>query len=93
MADKHWLDHPENVRKLWRGFLAVLALTVIAELSVHLHPHFEIEGLFGFHAWYGFIACAAMILVAKGLGLLLKRPDTYYDEDAEERGEEGISHG
>ena len=37
----------------------MLALTVIAEFFVHLHPHFEIEGLFGFHAVYGFIACAA----------------------------------
>jgi hypothetical protein len=76
-----WLDQPANVKKLWRGFLVVLALTVVAELVVHLHPHFEIESLFGFDAWFGFGACAAMIAVAKGLALLLKRPDTYYDDD------------
>jgi hypothetical protein len=76
-----WLDQPANVKKLWRGFLVVLALTVLAELVVHLHPHFEIEALFGFAAWFGFGACAAMIAVAKGLALLLKRPDTYYDDD------------
>ena len=76
---KHWLDEPRNVRRLWRGFLVVLALTVLAELAVELHPHFEVEGLFGFHAAYGFLACLAMILVAKGLGLLLKRPDDYYE--------------
>jgi hypothetical protein len=76
-----WLDQPANVKKLWRGFLVVLALTVVAELVVHLHPHFEIESLFGFAAWFGFGACAAMIAVAKGLALLLKRPDTYYDDD------------
>jgi hypothetical protein len=56
----------------------VLVLTVLAELLVHLHPHFEIESVFGFHAWFGFMACAAMIVVAKGLALVLKRPDTYY---------------
>lgn len=77
----HWLDSPRNVRLLWRGFLAVLAATVAAELVVHLHPHFDIDALFGFHAAYGFVACAAMIAVAKGLGLLLKRPDSYYDRD------------
>jgi hypothetical protein len=76
-----WLDQPANVKKLWRGFLVLLALTVLAELVVHLHPHFEIEALFGFAAWFGFGACAAMIAVAKGLALLLKRPDTYYDDD------------
>lgn len=75
----HWLDHPANVRKLYRGFWAVLALMVLAEVAVHLHPHFGIESLFGFHAWFGFAACAAMIVVAKGLALWLKRPDTFYE--------------
>lgn len=74
----HWLDEPRNVKRLWRGFLVVLALTVMAELLVHLHPHFEIEALFGFSAWFGFMACAAMIVVAKALALVLERPDTYY---------------
>jgi hypothetical protein len=76
----HWLDDPRHVKWLWRAFLAVLALTVLAELAVTLHPHFEIESVFGFSAWFGFVACAAMIVVAKGLALLLKRPDTYYRE-------------
>jgi hypothetical protein len=74
----HWLDEPRNVKRLWRGFLVVLALTVLAELLVHLHPHFEIESVFGFSAWFGFITCAAMIVAAKALALVLKRPDTYY---------------
>ena len=76
--DRHWLDDPAHVKLLWRGFLVVLALTVVAELFVHLHPHFEIESVFGFSAWFGFGACAAMIAVALGLALVLKRPDTYY---------------
>jgi len=71
------------VKRLWRLFLVVLAATVLAEFAVQLHPHFEVEALFGFHAWYGFLACTAMILVAKGLGLLLKRSDTYYGADDE----------
>ena len=81
MDDKpHWLDDPVHVRLLWRAFLVLLALLVAAEALVHLHPHFEIESIFGFSAWFGFGACAAMIVVAKGLALLLKRPDTYYGE-------------
>lgn len=75
----HWLDEPRNVRLLWRGFLAVLATTVLVELAVVLHPHFGVDGLFGFHAIYGFLACLAMIVVAKALGVLLKRPDSYYE--------------
>ncbi|HRE70523.1 MAG: hypothetical protein JNM54_04380 [Candidatus Accumulibacter sp.] len=80
-TEKHWLVRPETIKLLWRVFIAVLALTVAAELVVHLHPHFGFDGWFGFHAWYGFLTCAAMIVFAKGLGLLIKRPDTYYGED------------
>ncbi len=79
MDDKpHWLDQPRNIKRLWRGFLVVLALTVLAELFVPLHPHFEIGSIFGFNAWFGFGACAAMIVGAKALALLLKRHDNYY---------------
>lgn len=79
MPGKHWLDEPSNVRLLWRLFLVLLALTVVAELVVALHPHFAVESMFAFHAWFGFLSCAAMIGVAKVIGRLLKRPDTYYD--------------
>jgi predicted nicotinamide N-methyase len=76
----HWLDDPRHVKLLWRGFLVVLALTVLAETVIQLHPHFAIEAVFGFGAWFGFAACAAMIVGAKALALLLKRPDSYYDD-------------
>lgn len=79
----HWLDEPRNVNRLWRGFLALLALTVLAELVITLHPHFEVESLPAFHAAYGFLACAAMIIAAKVIGVLLKRPDTYYETNDE----------
>lgn len=74
----HWLDKPRNVSILWRGFLGVLALTVVAGLFVPVHPHFEIESVFGFNAWFGLVACLAMIVVAKALAIVLKRPDSYY---------------
>jgi hypothetical protein len=79
----HWLDRPGNVRLIWRTFLGVLAVTVLAEAVIQLHPHFGIEALFGFHAWFGLLSCAAMILVAKVLGIVLKRPDMYYEADDE----------
>ncbi len=65
---------------MWRTFIAVLALTVLAELAVDAHPYFEAERVFGAYAIFGFLACAALILIAKALGLLLKRPDSHYDD-------------
>lgn len=81
MKREHWLDDPRNVKTLWRGFLAVLALTVAAGAFVDLHPHFEIESWFAFNAAFGFIACFLMIVGAKALGAFLKRGDDYYAED------------
>jgi hypothetical protein len=85
MSRGHWLDELRNVRLLWRVFLAVLALTVLAEFAVDLHPHFGVDSLFGFHAIYGFLACLVMIVVAKALGVLLRRPDHYYEDRNEDR--------
>ena len=75
----HWLVRPENIKKLWILFVAVLILTVLADLIVEHHPHFGIDGTFGFAAWFGFIACVGFVAFAKGLGAILKRRDTYYD--------------
>ena len=61
---------------LWRIFIAVLALSVVEG-----HPHFAPERLFAWNALYGFLACAALIVIAKALGLLIKRDDRYYDDD------------
>ena len=78
MAD-HWLTRPQSITLLWRGFSAVLALTVAAEFLLAHEPYFGIDGVFGFNAWFGFLACAALIVFARGLGVLLKRPDDYYE--------------
>ena len=76
----HWLVRPRTIRRLWQIFIAILVLTVLAELAVESHPHFAVERLFGFYALYGFLSCAVLIVIAKALGLVLKRRDTYYDE-------------
>ena len=81
----HWLVRPSTIRRLWAGFIALLALTVAAELLVAHDAHFGVERVFGFGAWYGLVACAALIVFAKGIAVFLKRPDSYYDED-ESRG-------
>ncbi len=73
-----WLSRPGTIRVLWIVFVAVLAVTVAAELLVHLHPRFRLEGWFGFHAAWGFLSCVAMVLFANLLGVVLRRPDDYY---------------
>ncbi len=78
--DKHWLVRPTTIRLLWRVFIAILAVTVLGDLVVHGHPVFGVDTTFGFYAWYGLVTCVAMIVLAKVLGVFLKRGDTYYDD-------------
>ncbi len=75
----HWLTRKDTIRKLWIAFAIVLAATVAADFIVHHKAYFGIDGTFGFGAWFGFLSCVLMIVFAKGLGMLLKRRDNYYD--------------
>ncbi len=79
MNDPSWLSRPETIRKLWIGFAVTLALTVLAQLVFEVEGHFGIDGWFGFAAVFGFGSCVLMVLVAKALGVGLKRSDRYYD--------------
>ncbi len=78
---KRWLLRKENIRTIWIIFIVILLATVLAGLFVHQHESFGIEDSFGFFAWYGFITCVGMVVFAKLLGLFLKRPENYYQED------------
>ena len=81
--DDAWLARPSSIRLLWRVLWAVLALTVAAQLVIKVKGYFGIDDWFAFGAVYGFLACVAMVLVAKGLGYLLKRDENYYAAEDE----------
>ena len=52
---------------------------MVADFLIDHHATFGIDGTIGFYAWYGFVSCVVLVVGAKGLGVLLKRKDTYYD--------------
>jgi hypothetical protein len=79
-ADDHWLARPSTIKLLWRVFAVVLALTVVAQAFIYVKGYFGVDGWFGFGAAFGFLSCLAMVLVAKGLGFVLKRDEDYYRE-------------
>lgn len=79
--DNHWLVRPSTIKVLWWVFGGILALTVLLQLTFKVKGYFDVDGWFGFGAAYGFLACLAMVLVAKGLGFVLKRSEDYYGED------------
>lgn len=76
----HWLVRPSTIRKLWIWGLIMLALVALSDLLLTPHPHFGVDGYFGFYSAYGLVTCVAMVIGAKALGIFLKRKDTYYDD-------------
>ncbi|MGB5209907.1 MAG: hypothetical protein WBN31_00835 [Gammaproteobacteria bacterium] len=85
--DKGFFDRPENVTRLWRGFVAAcvfvaaLDLLGLLEFLYHRHSSFFVEGMPGFYAAWGFIGISLLIVLAKALRKLLMRPEDYYDGD------------
>ncbi len=75
----YWLDDKRNVDKVWWTLIALCVLVFAGDFLYEKHPEFEIEYLFGFYGLYGFIACVFLVLTAKVLRRILKRPEDYYD--------------
>lgn len=76
----HWLMRPRSIRVLWFFFGLVLFFTVIAQVFVPVKGYFEIDGWFAFAAIFGFVSCVLMVMVAKLIGVILKRKDDYYHD-------------
>jgi membrane protein YdbS with pleckstrin-like domain len=76
---QHLFDKPENVRRLIRILYMACALLLAADLFVHRHVDHDWESLWGFYAFFGFVACVSLVLIARQLRKLLKRREDYYE--------------
>lgn len=74
-------DDKRNVERLLRGFYVVCTLVLLLDLVIHRHLYHPWERLFGFHAWYGFIAGWNIVVIAKHLRRFLMKSEDYYDRD------------
>ncbi|MBT3973283.1 MAG: hypothetical protein HOL03_05265 [Acidiferrobacteraceae bacterium] len=82
MNDKvHIFDKPQNVRRVLWALVATCIATIGADFVYHRHIVHPWEGVWGFYAIYGFVACVVLVLVAKELRKLLMRAEDYYDRD------------
>jgi hypothetical protein len=76
---RYWLARPENVTKLYRTAWVIGLGLVAGELTIERHEALAFAGWFAFYALFGFVACVALVLTAKALRRLLKRPEDYYE--------------
>ena len=75
-----FFERPGTIKVLWVLLFAVCAFTLVPEFFIRRPPHFAYDNYFGFFAVLGFVACALLIIAAKGIGLFLKKKEDYYDE-------------
>ena len=74
-----FLDRPANPKRIRWAFYALCAVLAGLDLVVHRHAEHPWEGLFGFHAIYGFVACVVLVLAAKQMRRVLMRREDYYE--------------
>lgn len=81
MSDNHSeAQTDKRVRMITRILLGAGVASVLAEFVIHRHVEFGFSGIPGFYALVGFGAYCVIVLGAKSLRPLLKRPEDYYDE-------------
>ncbi|MEZ5778886.1 MAG: hypothetical protein R3E44_11055 [Paracoccaceae bacterium] len=73
-----WLDNRRNVDYVVYGLYIICAGLFLADFLYHKHVYLAVEEVPGFYAIYGFVMCAALVICAKGMRVLLKRPEDYY---------------
>lgn len=77
---QHIFDKPRNVKRLLRVLYLLCVLLLAVDFIYQRHAEHPWEALWGFYGLYGFVACVSLVLIAKQLRRLLKRPERYYDE-------------
>jgi len=93
---KRWLDEPDNVRKIIRGFYWLCGSVIVADLIFtlgwHKHAAFAedfslrtVETLPAFYGIYGFLACVGLVYVSKLMRdwkgkKTLMREEDYWDK-------------
>lgn len=80
------LEDPVRLARIKRWSCVGLVVMVLAEIVLPLvfhggHPHFSFESFPAWGSIYGFVSCAAIIVVSKLIGKawLMRREDHYDD--------------
>lgn len=71
---------PTLPKKFWIILWTSLLLSLLADWFVPHGTDASISTRFGFSAWFGFLSCVVLVILAKILGIVLKRFDTYYHD-------------
>ena len=76
-----WIEKPGMLTRMWHVFVGVLVVLVAGDVVfvTHEHTYLVFETITGFSAVYGFVACTALVVIAKILRKVCKRDMDYYE--------------
>lgn len=77
-----WVDKPGSASKIFLALAVICLGLFLLDFTFEHHGHFEVEHIPGFFGAYGFIMFTGLILLAKALRVLIKRPEDYYGENS-----------
>ncbi|MCW8963766.1 MAG: hypothetical protein OQL16_08220 [Gammaproteobacteria bacterium] len=77
----YFFDKPKNVELVLKVFYSICGLLFALDFVVHRHTYLNWEKLPAFYAFYGFVACVLLVLIAKEMRKVLMRKEDYYDVD------------
>ena len=75
----YWLERKENVTKVYWAVWVVCGALLLVDPLIHKHEAFGFAEWFGFFGFFGFVACFGLVLAAKMLRRVIKRPEDYYE--------------
>lgn len=80
-SDPSWFEKPRSINLMIGALVLACVALVLADLFYeNPHPHFpKWENVFGFQAWFGFIAFVIIVFLGRLLRVIVRRPEDYYD--------------
>ena len=75
--DRSWVER--NVHLIFLALAAICLALLGAELLYEHHAYFEVDGLPGFYAIFGFVSFVFIVFAGKWLRRLIMRDEDYYD--------------
>ena len=73
-----WVDRPGSATKITYALAALCVVLFLLDFTYKKYGHFAVELIPGFYGIYGFVMFTGLILAAKALRTIIKRPEDYY---------------
>jgi len=77
-----WVDKPGSANKLFWGLAIISGLLFVGDFTYSKYGKMDVGNIPGFYGVYGFVMFTLLILVAKALRVLIRRPEGFYGDKA-----------